>query len=228
LYISEQRAREAWRRHRQQALGPGRRQAKNVTDVEVTGCHPIRQRPPEAVQQVGQAKLHRVRPQLHPGARPPPVPERQVPEVAADAGAGAGEPRGAERVGVLPVPLVAAHGPDVDPDAGVARDGVPAHGAVLEALAVEQRQRRVQPEHLLADAPEVGQLLHVALVHLPVETHHAGELVLRALQLAGAPQELHHAPLQRRRHGLCAAEHDVLHAIAIAMSIYVSSSNDDD
>jgi hypothetical protein len=28
--------------------------------------------------------------------------------------------------------------------------------------------------------------------------------------------------------GLCAAEHDVLHAIAIAMSIYVSSNDDDD
>jgi hypothetical protein len=117
-YASEERAGEPWRGHRRQAHDLWRCESENVAHVQI---HPSRQGPIKAVQQLRHPELQRVQTQLHPGARPPPGPERQVPEVATppdDEVCIGEEPRRPEHFGVRPVFLVAAHGPDVYPDAG--------------------------------------------------------------------------------------------------------------
>ncbi|BAS97666.1 Os06g0349750, partial [Oryza sativa Japonica Group] len=164
--------------HGAQPLSLGRGEPEHVVHVELERLRPSWQRPVEAVQELREAELHGEHPQLHPRARPPPGPERQVLEVPTlelHARALVGEPRRPERRRVGPPQrLVAAHGLVVDPDARPARDSVAPDGAVVEALAEEERQRRVETEHLLGDAPEVGEVVEVVLVDPAAEANHAG------------------------------------------------------
>jgi hypothetical protein len=100
-YASEERAGEPWRGHRRQAHDLWRCESENVAHVQL---HPSRQGPTKAVLQLRHPELQRVQTQLHPGARPPPGPERQVPEVATppdDEVCIGEEPRRPEHFGVL-------------------------------------------------------------------------------------------------------------------------------
>jgi hypothetical protein len=212
---SVQGAVEPGRRHGVEPRGARRGEAEDVAHVQLRGLHAVGQRPVEAVRELGDGELQRVQAQRRAGARAAAGAEGQELEAAAlevePRGLALGrEARRPERVGVLPRGAVAADGPHVDHDAGAPGHGVAAHDAVAGGLVQEQRDRRVQPERLLDDALEEGELVQVRLVHVPVQAHDVGELLLQPAQVVGAVHHLRHRPLDRRRHRLRPAKHHVL------------------
>ena len=198
--------------HGNESTRPWSGESEHVTHIHLTGLHPIRQIPREAVEKVSHRHLERVEPKLHPGAGPPTRPERNELEVAPlEVGhARFEEPGGPECFRILPGVRVPSDGPRVDHDAGPLGDEVAGDGGVLRRLVEEERDGRVEAEGLLQCASEVGEFLEVGLFDPAVQAHHLGQLLLDPPEVLWASHKLRHGPLDRRRHRLRPSKHHVL------------------
>ena len=194
-----------------------RGEAERLGHVKLGGAGHL---PVEVEEEAGKRELHVGERKAHARAHPPLGPERQELEVGAPevrrAVGGGFEPLRPERVGVpWPVALVAAQRPGVHHHRDALRHVVAQHAAgVLALLRDQERQRRVQPEHLLDDEGQVLEpLLHELLLpHRPVRGEGVPHLRCCPLHDLRVLDELRHGPLQRRRCRLAAGK-DVLQAI---------------
>jgi hypothetical protein len=84
---------------------------------------------------------------------------------------------------------------------------------VPRAAALPRKQqwpRRVQPQRLLYDQPQVSQIDQAVLRHLVVAGECSPDLILRLPHHRRVPHQLGHCPLQRRRRRLAAGSKHVL------------------
>jgi hypothetical protein len=184
-----------WGGHEHQRRLPVEGEPAGLLHTNVLRLHPLRQRPVEAVEQVGERELHVGDAHGQAGADPTSGAERHELEVRAVVVDVAGlEPVRVELLGVRrPARRVAADGPRVDEDPRPGRHVVPADLDVAHGLPrQQQRRRRVKAQRLLHHHLEVFELGHVVRLHalLLVAVHHGPHLVLRLLQHARLPDEL--------------------------------------
>ncbi|WVZ61289.1 hypothetical protein U9M48_011190 [Paspalum notatum var. saurae] len=163
--------------HQQQRRLAVEREAAGLVHAQVLRRHPLRQRPVEAVEQVGQREDDVGLAHGQPGADPPPRPERHQLEVrAAVVDVAAVEALRPELLGaVAPGRGVPADGPRVHEHARPRRHVVPAHPHAARRLpGQQQRRRRVQPQGLLhhrLQADEDVDEVPAAAVHVLVDDH---------------------------------------------------------
>jgi hypothetical protein len=165
--------------------------------VDVLRPGAARQGPLEVVQEVPDHGGHEVDAELRAGAHPPARAERQHPEVAAlDVDVLLQEALRPVLQRVAPHLGVARHRPDVHHHVGALGDAVAADLDVCAGLVREhERRRRVQPERLLDDGLQVGEVLEVGLGHDAVTADDTVELLLQLLLHPGVPDQLCHRPL---------------------------------
>lgn len=161
-----------YRRDKKKLLLPTHGQPKHVGHVYVLLTDPTGELPIEAVDKVGEHRLHGGHPETQPGADPPPGSERQeleIPPLVVDLAATVQhEPLRLELLCVLPPRLcISSQNPRVDDDMCPRRDSVS-----IDVVAAgdgdareEERHRRVQPECLLHDSLQVRHAAQVLLFH---------------------------------------------------------------
>ncbi|BAS72211.1 Os01g0377250 [Oryza sativa Japonica Group] len=203
-------------RDKQEVGAPPRGEPQRLRHVQLAGKHPAGQLPVEVVQEGGERELHVGQPERHPGAHTPPGAERYVLEVRPleVGGADALEPLRRELLRRVPVRRVPADRPRVDEHHHTLRHVEAHHPARLPALPRQQhRHRRVQPERLLDDEVQVGEIAQALLgdAVLPGNGEGSSDLVLRLAHHPRVPHQLRHGPLQRRRRRLAARHEHVLH-----------------
>uniref|UniRef100_A0A0A9CID3 Uncharacterized protein n=1 Tax=Arundo donax TaxID=35708 RepID=A0A0A9CID3_ARUDO len=190
---------EARRGNGLQRRGHERDEPGGLHHVHVLRPCPIRQRPPEVLHHVPDHGRHEVDPELRARAHPPAGAEREHAEVGSlDVDVLLEEALRPELQRVVPDLGIARHRPDVDDDVGALGDVVAGELDAGAGLVWEhQRRRRGQPERLLDDGLQVGQVLEVRLQQDPVPADDAVQLLLQLLLHPGVPHQLRHRPLHR-------------------------------
>ncbi|KAB8107302.1 hypothetical protein EE612_041976, partial [Oryza sativa] len=188
-------------------LGLGHGHAVHLLGVDVVGAEAVRRRPVEAVEEPGERHEHqddaerRAGALALAGAEGEDLEVRQVADLHPAAVRRCRQvPLRPERVDVVPDAGVPAERVGVDEDPRPRRDVIAHDRRRLQGLVGDQEwPRRVHPEGLADDAPEVGQLAEVRLRHHAAAADDAVELLLDLAEHPGVLDHLRHHPLVGHR-----------------------------